>query len=550
MAVKHPMSGTILSIVSSTLLLIALLPPDQVKAVKEKAFNSQKCFYSFNLERNSLKVTCDQSGNLTDFPSERSQRRHESRNSEGKEELDKDSDGFDVSYAPSGKPYMIRRAIKQTIDVPRILFTVPNNESQTTVPDLEWIRNNSRGFLQRESQLINFVDQLKNASKILKDGNLGLKRRLRRLVEIRNGAVFFPTEGNEMYITYLQNQQHFVNSQFALQTRLIADLTTKVQAITELTHSVFDKLISVTEEQEKGVQYLGRTLVALKEDVASGTRNTKISSANVKYNDNCDSETVVGFADMVDSINVGVRKGALMRDVIPENFGKTWLMYGDSGSNTLVEYNSQLALIHELVSKTYELPFHCEGNGEAIYKNALYCLKAKTNIIIRYDLGGSDFIDEYPLEGAGVNNKYPYLNNNLSDVDFAVDESGLWVTYSTLEADGKVVMGKLNENTMVLEKTWSTNFPKKLLLNSFIICGVLYGVEAPPSSHAFVRYTYDTRSGVDNVLGVNDMVLPLINHNDRVAVSMLDYNPAEKVLHVWNDYGHVESYPVLFNSKE
>lgn len=252
---------------------------------------------------------------------------------------------------------------------------------------------------------------------------------------------------------------------------------------------------------------------------------------------------------MVNDINVGVRQGTMMRDVIPENYGKTWLMYEHSGSNTLVEYDSELAFIHELVSKTYELPFYCEGTGQVVYKNALYCLKAMTNIMIRYDLGGSAFIDEYPLEGAGVHNVYPYQNNILSDVDFAVDEFGLWVTYSTVEADGKVVVSKLNENTMILEEVWLTNFPKKLLLNSFIVCGVLYGVEAPPSSHAFVRYKYDTRTGIDTVLGAKDMILPIVNHDDRVSVAMMDYNALQKVLHVWNNFGHVETYPVLFKTK-
>ncbi|CAI9734364.1 Hypothetical predicted protein [Octopus vulgaris] len=275
-----------------------------------------------------------------------------------------------------------------------------------------------------------------------------------------------------------------------------------------------------------------------------------LNNVSKTLKDKCNAEAVVGIGQMVNDINVGVRQGAIMRDVIPENYGKTWLMYGHSGSNTLVEYDSELAFVHELVSKTYELPFYCEGTGQVVYKNALYCLKAKTNIMIRYDLGGSAFIDEYPLEGAGVHNVYPYQNNILSDVDFAVDEFGLWVTYSTVEADGKVVVSKLNENTMILEEVWLTNFPKKLLLNSFIVCGVLYGVEAPPNSHAFVRYKYDTRTGIDSVLGAKDMILPIVNHDVRVNVAMMDYNALQKVLHVWNNFGHVETYPVLFKTKE
>lgn len=515
-------------------LLLITVKPANVLAKKE-TFRSQNCVYAFNLNKNLLQVVCGQ-GVATNFTLEKTQ---------------SSANGFknnDVSYIAPGKKY-IRRTYGRNIEVPRIFFKVPENETVTGVPNLEWIRNNSKRFTQIESKLISFITNLNNVSQTIKDGNMGLKRRLRKLTQIMNDAGASIDEDEEAYLSYLQNQQYVIGSYLVLQNRLLTELTTTVNTLTQFTHNIFEKMLNVTEEHEKGVQYLGRTLVGLKDELFSH-KMSSIAASNFKdFKGNCGGKELAGIGEIIRDINIGVQKGCIMRDVIPENSEKTWLMYGYSGSNTLVEYDTELALRHELVSKTYELPFYCEGTGHVVYKNALYCLKAKTNIMIRYELGGSAFIDEYPLDEAGVHDSYPYQNGILSDVDFAVDESGLWVVYSTIKADGKIVVSKLNDDTMELEKTWVTNFPKNLLLNTFMICGVLYGVEAPPASKAFIRYQYDTKTGVDSVMGANRIVLPTVNTEEKVNVAMLDYNAMDKNLYVWNDYGHVETYPVLFRAK-
>ena len=109
---------------------------------------------------------------------------------------------------------------------------------------------------------------------------MGLKRRLRRLAQIKNDAGA-SIEDKEAYLSYLQNQQYLIGTYLILQNRLLTELTATVSTLTQFTRNIFEKMLNITEEHEKGVQYLGRTLVGLKDEMFSHQMNS-VSASNFK----------------------------------------------------------------------------------------------------------------------------------------------------------------------------------------------------------------------------------------------------------------------------
>lgn len=197
------------------------------------------------------------------------------------------------------------------------------------------------------------------------------------------------------------------------------------------------------------------------------------------------------------------------------------------------------------MNKTHELPFSCVGTGHVVYKQVLYCQKMFTNKIVRYSLKESRWLAERQLEHVGRHETFPYQSGKHSDLDFAIDETGLWLIYATNSSRGHIVISKLNEEDLTFEKTWVTDILKKDVGNAFIICGVLYAVDAYDKVPTYVKYTFDTNTAKQRTL--DKQLLPFRNSltGDFARTYALDYSPSDKALYAWNN-GNVEIYPVSF----
>uniref|UniRef100_A0A8D2IS35 Olfactomedin-like domain-containing protein n=1 Tax=Varanus komodoensis TaxID=61221 RepID=A0A8D2IS35_VARKO len=132
------------------------------------------------------------------------------------------------------------------------------------------------------------------------------------------------------------------------------------------------------------------------------------------------------------------------------------------------------------------------------------------------------------LEGAAFNNWFSYAGVNWQDFDFAGDEKGLWIIYSTESSKGKIIIGKLDPNTMNMIQKWQTSLFKPNATNTFMICGVLYALKRVSAHKEKIFYTYDTNTGME---GTTDIMIEKLAE----TFQSVSYNPNDHKLYMYND---------------
>ncbi|XP_072405157.1 olfactomedin-4-like [Chiloscyllium punctatum] len=205
-------------------------------------------------------------------------------------------------------------------------------------------------------------------------------------------------------------------------------------------------------------------------------------------------------------------------------------------------YNSlnNLQLYTNPITRSLPGSYRAQGSGMVLYNNSLYYNCYNSRNMCKYNIQ-TGRVRRQTLSGAAYNDRYSYAGVTYQDIDFAVDESGLWVIYCPEANAGNAVIGKINEATFTVEKTWVTRLYKPGATNSFIICGVLYAIRPVQPKIEEVFYTFDTRTGEENQISVK---------MGKVSEKLgsVNYNPADHKLYVYSD-GYLVTYDVIFEHK-
>ncbi|EHB08491.1 Myocilin [Heterocephalus glaber] len=196
------------------------------------------------------------------------------------------------------------------------------------------------------------------------------------------------------------------------------------------------------------------------------------------------------------------------------------------------EYDLISDFVQGYPSKVHVLPRPLESTGAVVYAGSLYFQGAGSRTVIRYELNTEAVKKEKEIPGAGYHGQFPYSWGGYTDIDLAVDETGLWIIYSTEEAKGAIILSQLNPENLELERTWETNIRKQSVANAFVICGTLYTISSYSSADATVNFAYDTGTGSSKSL-----TIPFKNHYKYT--STIDYNPLERKLFAWDNFNMV-----------
>lgn len=178
------------------------------------------------------------------------------------------------------------------------------------------------------------------------------------------------------------------------------------------------------------------------------------------------------------------------------------------------------------------------GNNYIVHGNAIYYQRYSPFSMSKLNLTSSKY-DYRVISAASPSFSYAYSNNQ--NLDFAADETGLWVMYASDQNKGKMVIAKINEKSFGIEHEWHTGVYKQSAGNAFMVCGVMYATRSVNINTEEIFYAYNTKTKQEKNLSIQFKKF-------REKYSNLDYNPSDQKLYMYND-GYYASYNVKFNKE-
>ncbi|XP_042314631.1 olfactomedin-like [Sceloporus undulatus] len=184
-----------------------------------------------------------------------------------------------------------------------------------------------------------------------------------------------------------------------------------------------------------------------------------------------------------------------------------------------------------------------QGGGVVLFNGSFYYNCYNSRSLCKIDphtmrLLRKELEDEDP---PSFNNVFSYKGVKFQDMDMAGDEKGLWMIHGSKQANGNMVVRKVNPDTLQTGTPWTISQRKTNVSNTFMICGVLYATRRLNSTHEDIFYAFDTNSAQERKLQISlEKPLP--------TLQSLNYNPNDRKLYMYND-GYLVYYDVTFKGR-
>ncbi|KAM4625892.1 uncharacterized protein ACJ7VT_004192 [Polymixia lowei] len=240
-------------------------------------------------------------------------------------------------------------------------------------------------------------------------------------------------------------------------------------------------------------------------------------------------------------LNAGFRYGGWGKDSKPFRGSESMYWYSGYSSASIIDirfYTDYKNLILRIHHQHHNLQngWHGTGNNFLVRDNTLYYQSNNPFSMAKLNFTSMTYQHRVISKASA---RFSYTHSPNQNLDFAADETGLWVTYATDESGGRLVIARINEPSFGIEEEWQTSVYKPGVSNAFMVCGVFYAVRTVDIQTEEIFYKFDTKTKQESYISI-----PFERFQESFV--NLDYNPTDQKLYMYNN-GYYVNYHLWFN---